>query len=342
MKIDFVLPWVDGNDIEWQQRKDKYSGVSKDSHNATTGSGYRDLGTLKYVLRSIEKNCPWYNKIHLITCGHTPHWLNTEHPKINFVTHNEMYFDSSHLPTFNSSSIEMNLPNLKDVAEQFVYLNDDTIILNPIKIERFFQEGKPVDFLSHGWLARNTLFSILRGMDSWTYSLNNSLYLINQKFQPLKFEKKYLYQPTYPFLNKISNYFLQRYYQRFIWIEHWHHPKPYLMSTLHKVYNEFNHEMMSCSKNKFRASNDLTQYLYRYWDLASKNFTPYKYNDGFSTNITSVKKLKNIFTNITPSINFICLNDSFKLKDSEFKEIQTLIVDFLEDEFNEPASFEKY
>lgn len=339
-KIDFVLPWVDGSDPIWQKSKDQYDSSISKEHNAIV-SNYRDLGTLKYVLRSIEKNCPWYNKIHIITCGHHPSWLDISHPKINLITHQELYFDTSHLPVFSSSSIEMNLPNLQGVSEQFIYLNDDTIILNPLKKERFFQEGKPVDFLSHGWLVRNKLFSKLRGMDTWTHSINNILKLINNKFQPVNFDKKYLYHSTYPPLNKLSNFLLQHYYRKFIWIEHWHHPKPYLMSTLNKVYSELKDEMMSCSKNKFRTNNDLTQYLYRYWDLAQQNFSPYKYNDGFVRNLISERELQEIINSITSNINFICLNDSFKLKDAEFHKVQSLLERFLEDKFDEPASFEK-
>jgi len=99
--------------------------------------------------------------------------------------------------------------------------------------------------------------------------------------------------------------------------------------------------MMACSKNRFRTNNDLTQYIYRYWDLATQNFTPYKYNDGLAMNISSAKHLQKIFSSIMPNINFICLNDSFKLLDSEFNEIKTVVEEALENRFTKPASFEK-
>jgi hypothetical protein len=339
IKIDFVLPWVDGNDPIWQKEKAHYSSQKTGTEGS---SSYRDMGTLKYVLRSIEKNCPWYNKIHLITCGHFPEWLDINHPKINLVTHEELYFDKTHLPVFSSSSIEMNLPNLREVSEQFIYLNDDTIIFNTVGIERFFQYGKPIDFLSHGWLPRNKLFAKLRGMDAWVHSLNNNLRLINKEFSPLKLKRVDLYHSSYKFKIKLSNFLLQNIYKKFIWIEHWHHPKPYTMSTLKATHNAFQKEMMLCSANKFRSNNDLTQYIYRYWQLATGDYIPYKFNDAMAVNISSKKVLLNIITEIldNPKLNFICLNDIDELTNSEFETVKHLHQKFLEKKFPKKASFE--
>ena len=155
-QIDFVLPWVDGNDQEWQKEKNIYSPNQDCDANAQTR--FRDMGTLKYVLRSIEQHCPWYNKIYLITTGHYPKWLDITHEKVVLITHDELYFNKSHLPVFSSSSIEMNLANIKGLSEKFIYLNDDTIFMRSLKKSRFFVEDKPVDFLSHGWIPRNKLF----------------------------------------------------------------------------------------------------------------------------------------------------------------------------------------
>lgn len=342
MKIDFVLPWVDGNDLEWQETKNKYTPSSTDSHNTTIGSGYRDLDTLKYVLRSIEQNCPWYNKIHLITCGHYPEWLDISHPKINLITHDELFFNKSHLPVFSSRAIEMNLANLQGTSEHIVYLNDDMIIINGVAKNRFFDDGKPIDFLSHGWIPRNKVFEKTKGMSSWEHSLNNNLNLLNNKFSPLAVGEEYLYHPTYGLKVKLSNFLLNNLYKKFFWIEHWHHPQPYLLQTFRDVYNEFQDEITTSSSSKFRTKNNLTPYLYRYWQLVKQDFIPRKYNDGLARNINSVKQLKNIFTELknNPDINFVCFNDSFKLKDSEFNKVKILMGKFLKDKFSKPASFE--
>src|SRR5699024_12847127 len=83
-KIDIVKPWVDINDINWQKEKQKYdNNDSKDSRDIR----YRDWDLLKYLFRGIEKNIPWVNKIHFITWGHIPTWMNQSHEKLNIVKH---------------------------------------------------------------------------------------------------------------------------------------------------------------------------------------------------------------------------------------------------------------
>jgi hypothetical protein len=340
-KIDFVLPWVDGSDVVWQNKKEKYNSI-KSGENSS--SRFRDMETLKYVLRSIEKNCPWFNKIYLITEGHYPKWLDINHEKIVLVTHDELYFDKTHLPVFNSSSIEMNLPNLDRLSEHFVYLNDDTLIFNAIEKNRFFVDGLPVDFFSHGWIPRNKIFEKFREMDAWVYSLNNNLDLVNKKFVPIKLKKELLYHRSYNIKQKISNFLFDKIYKRFIWIEHWHHPVPYLKSTLTEAFQIFEHEMMICSKNRFRANNDLTQYLYRYMRLAQGKFFPYRYNDGYDADIVSYNYLEKAILDIetNKSINFVCFNDQMHHNsDEEFRRAKELLNQYLESKFPKKASFER-
>ena len=178
MKIDFVLPWVDSQDPEWQKLRQQHA-KNQSLSDANSSARFRDSGTLKYVLRSIEKNCPWYNKIYLITCGHYPKWLDLSSSRIELVSHSDIYDNINHLPVFNSNSIEMNLSNIKGLSEHFVYLNDDTVIFSEIDTERFFVNGKPVDFLCHGWIPRNKFWGMIKHVDSWVSALNNNIRLIN-------------------------------------------------------------------------------------------------------------------------------------------------------------------
>ena len=82
MKIDFVVPWVDGNDPEWRKQKNEYLPKKVSDAGADR---YRDMGTLKYWFRAVEKYAPWVNKVHFITWGHLPEWMNTECEKLNIV-----------------------------------------------------------------------------------------------------------------------------------------------------------------------------------------------------------------------------------------------------------------
>lgn len=339
--IDFVIPWVDSNDKEWQKSKiqcrKSHSGDDSSKH-------YKDLETLKYVFRSIEVNCPWYNKIFLITCGHVPKWLNLQHPNVVVITHNELYFNKTDLPTFSSQSIEMNLANLKGVSEHFIYLNDDFIIMNKVSQDRFFINSKPVDFLSHGWLKRGKIFQRLKGNSTWVNSLNNCLNLINKKFSPLNLSTEEIYHPTYPLKTKLSNFLLINLYKKILWLEHWHHPQPYLLSKIQEAHQVFSKEMSICSSNKFRSDNDLLQYIYRYWHLATNNFTPYKHHDGYVLQIENTKSLqKGLETINDNNFNFVCFNDQMTdtISAKNFITIRNQINFYLNKKFPSKSSFEK-
>ena len=107
---------------------------------------YRDWDNLQYWFRCVEKYCPWVRKIHIVTCGHFPEFLVKEHPKLNFVTHDQI-IDAACLPTFSSHVIEINLHKIESLAEHFVYFNDDMFITQPLLPEFFFREGLPCDGL---------------------------------------------------------------------------------------------------------------------------------------------------------------------------------------------------
>ncbi len=341
MKIDFVLPWVDGSDPIWLQEKNRYDKNNKKDYN-NSNMRYRDWGTLRYVLRSIEHNCPWYNKIYLITEGHYPNWLDIEHERIVLITHDELYFDKSHLPVFSSPSIEMNLANIDDLSDNFVYLNDDTLILKPIGKDRFFKNNLPVDFFSHGWIARNKIFEELRGMNSWAHSIKNNIDLINRKFPNVKLTKKQLYHSSYGIKTKISNFLFNNIYKQILWLEHYHQPIPYLKKTLKEVHAEFSDEMMQCSKNRFRANNDLNQYLYRYWQLASGQFYPSKHFDHKYYKIETKEDMQKCLSEID-NYTFVCPNDSISedISEEDYLYIETELIKKLKELLPNKASFEK-
>ena len=95
------------------------------------------MNQLKYSIRSLELYAPWIRNIHIVTNGQVceisrtasqrfliaplftyssnskvPDWLDTNHPRIRIVFHNQIFYDVSDLPTFNSCAIEMNLHHI--------------------------------------------------------------------------------------------------------------------------------------------------------------------------------------------------------------------------------------
>ena len=123
--IDFVIIWVDGNDKEWRAEKDKYDDKPISTSNSEVR--FRDWDNLQYWFRGVEKYAPWVRKIHFITWGHLPTWLNTEHPKLHIVRH-EDYIPNEYLPVFNSNVLEIYMHKIEGLSEEFVYFNDDIFL----------------------------------------------------------------------------------------------------------------------------------------------------------------------------------------------------------------------
>ena len=140
-KIDFVIMWVDGNDPLWQKEKAKY-----DTNSNADGTiyRYRDWDLLQYWFRGVEKYAPWVNKIHFVTWGHIPTWLNTQNPKLNIVNHKD-FIPEEYLPTFSANSIELNLHRIDGLAENFVLFNDDVYLIDDVSEKDFFINNIPRD-----------------------------------------------------------------------------------------------------------------------------------------------------------------------------------------------------
>ena len=114
MDIDFVIPWVDGTDSQWSQKCSRFLP----ENSALEECRYRDWGLLKYWFRAVECYAPWVRKIHFVTDGQIPDWLNTEHPKLHVVNHGD-YIPKEYLPTFSSHTIELNLHRIAGLSEHF-------------------------------------------------------------------------------------------------------------------------------------------------------------------------------------------------------------------------------
>ena len=141
--IDFVVLWVDENDPEWLIEKEAHS-TQNYSYNSNYNSNarYRDWDMFHYWFRAVERYAPWVNDVFLITYGHVPKWLNTEHPKLKLVKHSD-FISNEYLPTFSIVPIELNLWRIPQLSEHFVYYNDDMFLMNPVRKEDFFKDGLP-------------------------------------------------------------------------------------------------------------------------------------------------------------------------------------------------------
>jgi hypothetical protein len=75
-----------------------------------------------------------------------PFWL-LDHPKITIVDHKEIFKDPAQLPTFNSQALECHLHRIPNLAEHFIYFNDDVFVGQPLSESDFFTDGGQIKIL---------------------------------------------------------------------------------------------------------------------------------------------------------------------------------------------------
>ena len=140
--VDVVYTWVDGDDEAWLAARDERIRELGGTPSARAGgaSRYRSRDELRYSMRSIHLFAPWVRRIHLVTAGQVPSWLDTTHDRVRVVDHREILPESA-LPTFSSHAIETRLHAVPDLAEHFVYVNDDVFLGRPRRPEHFFRPG---------------------------------------------------------------------------------------------------------------------------------------------------------------------------------------------------------
>lgn len=105
-----------------------------------SASRFEDNEELRYSLRSVERHAPWVRHIFIVTNGQIPSWLNLDNPRVTVVTHQDIFLNNSHLPTFSSPAIETHIHRIPGLSQKFIYLNDDVM---------FGKDVWPDDFYSH-------------------------------------------------------------------------------------------------------------------------------------------------------------------------------------------------
>lgn len=335
--VDIVILWVDGADPDWIASFNKFSMDKK-----ILDTRYKDWDTIKYVFRGIEKFMPWVRKIHFVTCGQKPNWMVSNHPKLNFVFHSDIFLTKDILPVFNSSSIELNFERIPDLSEKFIYFNDDTLILRPADESRFFVDNQPVDFLIESLPRRGRLYNKIRKPDSWSSMINNCIDLINGHFYKNDYammRKEHRYSNRYKLIHRISNLFFSI-EDKYLAFKHYHHPQPYLKKTIINVNKKFSDAVNDTIESKFRNSKNISQALYRYSHLASGDFYPIYYDDHFCKNISSINDAKKCAKMINNK-RFVCVNDSISADSIEYAECRSIIINALDGILREKSTFEK-
>ena len=329
--IDFVIPWVDGNDPAWQKEKSGYS--PSDMAFSDTAVRYRDWDNLQYWFRAVEKYAPWVNRIHFITWGHLPKWLDTSHPKLHIVNHRD-YIPEKYLPTFNSHTIELNMHRIEGLAEQFVYFNDDMFLTRPVRPSDFFVGGKPCDCFG--------LNCVYFGHDSAGHFVGSDLEVINTQFKDQKkkimkrdFRKWFSLKASYRIRLKT---FLLIPWEWFPGFQYDHLPSGFLKRTFEEVWENCGDVLDKTSSDKFRQESNVNQWLFKFWQFCKGDYEVRSNRFGEVFHIEE-KNFPDLISAIREQkYSMICVNDTPRTINFEDKKEQVRLA--FEQILPEKSSFE--
>ena len=306
MDIDFVVLWVDGNDPEWLAEKRKYQGNVIDDSNAP--NRFRDWGLMPYWFRAIENFAPWVRMIHFVTCGHVPPWLNLNHPKLHHVKHAD-YIPHEYLPTFSANTIEMNIHRIPDLADHFVFFNDDMFLLRPMKERDFFRDGQPCSY------GAEVPAQFVGVPGIWQHLITNDLRTINNHFnkteQVRRNQGKYLSR-SYRWQDNIRTKAVEKLFpESFLGFKNLHAPAAFLRWTFEEIWQREPALLDQTCRNRFRSNDDVNQWLAIWWQLAKGTFAPYVVDnvveDVMDSSIDALCR-----TIVGQNHDMVCINDPSK------------------------------
>jgi hypothetical protein len=310
--VDVVYTWVNHADPEWQElyrtaRGDEARDPAKvKSVDAENLARFHNKDELRYSLRSIAENLPWVRRIHVFTNCAPPAWLKQDDPRIVWVRHEEV-MHPEHLPTFNSHVIESYLHWIPELAEHFVYMNDDVFVMRPLPKGHFFNEnGTSRSFLEPYAMVAG---AARPGDADYLNASRNSARLIERRFGHV---------PTQ--LHRHVAFALRR-------------------STLAAIEAEFADAFAAFRVNRFRRSNDvnLTSFLYHHYAIATAETTTAEC-ESMLVKPQDVRWRAHLGQASKRRPQIVCINEGGDMRPSALWE--SSVLDFMETHFPRKASWE--
>ncbi len=152
--IDAVILWVDGSDAALSEKRERFLAQEKLSvaHPGALPLRFASSNEIRYSVLSILTFAPFVRNIYIVTDNQDPglhHEVGVRFPEkagcLKIVDHREIFREyEEYLPTFNSSSIQTMIWRIKGLSENFIYFNDDMILIRDTVVEDWFIGGLPV------------------------------------------------------------------------------------------------------------------------------------------------------------------------------------------------------
>lgn len=158
--IDAVILWVDGSDPKLAEKRERYLALENKSiaHPGALPTRFASSNEIRYCLLSILTFARFVRNIFIVTDGQDPGLASEVRERfpakadcLKIIDHTEIFRGyEEYLPTFNSSSILAMVWRIKGLSENFIYFNDDTVLIRETAVDDWFINGKPV--LRGRWL----------------------------------------------------------------------------------------------------------------------------------------------------------------------------------------------
>lgn len=151
--IDAVIAWVDGDDPQLTEKRNRYLVQKKASnHPGAHPTRFASVNEIKYCVLSILRFAPFIRNIFIVTDGQDPDlyedikkYFPDKLNSVRIVDHTEIFEGyEEYIPTFNSISIAHMIWRIKGLSDNFVYFNDDTFLIRKIQPEDWFINNQPV------------------------------------------------------------------------------------------------------------------------------------------------------------------------------------------------------
>lgn len=271
--IDFVFPWVNPHDPEWQKSYKFFSG--NDTH-FEENPRFRENPMLRYVFRSVADFAPWIDRVVLIVSSKSQllSWMNTDTIKV--IEHKD-FIPERFLPVFNSTAIEMFLARLPGLSENFIYSNDDCYFLKPTTKNDFFEKDMTPKFF---YSIKDEVISEFQISIKRAYDTVRS---VNDTFV----DKRQYIRPS-------------------------HHMRSLNRKTLTDVYRIF-HNDMNASVTRFRDNKkNINQYIYWDYAVLTGRCSKFEKNNGAYISIKdqlTCTQLNMLYKNPGRRTS-ICINDN--------------------------------
>lgn len=156
--VDAVVTWVDGENPAHRAKLNAYLESIGHRPRIAHPNRYRETGEFAYCIASLLRFAPWLQRIHIVADNQQPEFMPLLQTlglgeRVTLVDHRVLFRGHERaLPTFNIRSIKSMFWNIPGLAEQFLFLNDDFMLLRHIEPDDFFREGRAV--LTGRWMPQ--------------------------------------------------------------------------------------------------------------------------------------------------------------------------------------------